>query len=284
MAAPELPAALPQLACSLPGGDQLHVALHGAHVLRWHSAGRERIYLSPNSLFDGKSAIRGGVPLCFPQFNQRVLGEHSLPKHGFARNLPWRVVQQASDQAQASVCFELVDVVATRALWPHAFVLRLTLRLRPSQLRMEIDVHNPGAQPWPFALALHSYLAVDDIAQTQLHGLQGQSYWDSVADPAAMDKLRTQTDAALRFDAETDRVYAAAAEPLRLNDELRITQSDNFTDTVVWNPGADLCARLADMPDDGYRHMLCVEAARINQPVSLAPGQTWSGWQQFDVL
>ena len=125
---------------------------------------------------------------------------------------------------------------------------------------------------------------MDDIAQTQLHGLQGQSYWDSVADPAAMDKLRTQVDAALRFDAETDRVYAAAAEPLRLNDELRITQSDNFTDTVVWNPGADLCARLADMPDDGYRHMLCVEAARINQPVSLAPGQTWSGWQQFDVL
>ena len=284
MAAPELQAVLPQLALSLPDGEQLQVALHGAQVLRWHSAGRERIYLSPNSLFDGKAPIRGGVPLCFPQFNQRVLGEQVLPKHGFARNLPWRVVQQSNDPAQASVCLELVDDAATRALWPHAFALRLTLRLRPGQLRMDLDVQNPSDLPWPFALALHGYLAVDDIAQTQLHGLQGQRYWDSVADPGAMTKLRMQSEAALRFDAETDRVYAAAAGPLRLNDALRITQSDNFTETVVWNPGAALCARLADMPDDGYRHMLCVEAARINQPVSLAPGQTWSGWQQFDVL
>jgi glucose-6-phosphate 1-epimerase len=30
------------------------------------------------------------------------------------------------------------------------------------------------------------------------------------------------------------------------------------------------------MPDDGWRQMLCVEAASIDTPVLLAPGQQWS--------
>jgi glucose-6-phosphate 1-epimerase len=33
------------------------------------------------------------------------------------------------------------------------------------------------------------------------------------------------------------------------------------------------------MPADGYRHMLCVEAACINRPVTLAGGQSWTGTQ-----
>ena len=62
------------LACqrlTLPCGDTVLVALQGAHMLSWISQGRERLFLSPNNLWDGKSAIRGGVPVCFPQFNQR---------------------------------------------------------------------------------------------------------------------------------------------------------------------------------------------------------------------
>ncbi|MFX6031775.1 hypothetical protein ABTE99_19565, partial [Acinetobacter baumannii] len=75
----------------LPSGDVAIVALQGAQVLSWVMAdGVERLYLSPRSVFDGHTAIRGGVPVCFPQFNQRG----PLAKHGFARNLPWRVVDE----------------------------------------------------------------------------------------------------------------------------------------------------------------------------------------------
>jgi len=38
------------------------------------------------------------------------------------------------------------------------------------------------------------------------------------------------------------------------------------------------------MPPDGYRSMLCVEAARIDQPVTLAPQAQWQGWQELRVL
>ena len=47
---------------------------------------------------------------------------------------------------------------------------------------------------------------------------------------------------------------------------LAVTQSDTCPETVVWNPGPALSQRLADMPDDGWRHMLCVEAASIDGP------------------
>ena len=75
-----------------PQGDTALVALQGAQVLSWVAGGRERLYLSPRAVLDGQAAIRGGIPLCFPQFNQRG----PLPKHGFARNLAW-----SADAAQA---------------------------------------------------------------------------------------------------------------------------------------------------------------------------------------
>jgi glucose-6-phosphate 1-epimerase len=37
------------------------------------------------------------------------------------------------------------------------------------------------------------------------------------------------------------------------------------------------------MPDDGYRRMLCIEAAVIDKPVTLAPGEAWSGRQLLSV-
>ena len=51
----------------------------------------------------------------------------------------------------------------------------------------------------------------------------------------------------------------------------------------VLGVGAALCAKLADMPADGWQHMVCVEAAQIDAPVPLAPGATWTGWQHLTV-
>jgi len=56
---------------TLPSGDSVLVAEQGAHVLSWVAQGRERMFLSPANKWDGHSAIRGGVPVCWPQFNMR---------------------------------------------------------------------------------------------------------------------------------------------------------------------------------------------------------------------
>jgi glucose-6-phosphate 1-epimerase len=254
----------------------LTVALHGAQVLSWATAdGVERLYLSPSAVFDGQAAIRGGVPICCPQFNQRGM----LPKHGFMRNLPWA---QAPSDAPETLRLVLRDSQATRALWPHAFEARLEATLSRGQLRTALTLLNTDSAPWTFAAALHTYLRVDDIANARLEGLQGANRWDSLR-----DDRHVETAPALHFDAEFDSVYAAPAQPLRLvqpGGKLEISQSASCSETVVWNPGAVLGAKLADMPADGFRHMLCVEAARIDEPVLLAPGAQWQGWQQLRVL
>lgn len=271
---------LPALQLGLPSGDLAVVALQGAQVLSWVPAGgHERLYLSPRAVFDGHSAIRGGTPVCFPQFNQRG----PLAKHGFVRNLPWQWDAAATpeERAESGVSASLVlrDSAQTRAWWPHGFAARLTVTLTEGGLRIGLGAQNTGDSAWDFTMALHSYLAIPDIAQTRLDGLDGCARWDAVAD------VRDTQHGAVTFDGEYDSVFTAPGPALQLHSggarPLRIEQSATCGNTVVWNPGAVLCARLADMPEDGFRHMLCVEAAAIDQPVTLAPGAQWAGWQQL---
>ena len=270
-------AGLPACELALPQGDRLLVALHGAHVLSWVSGGQERLYLSPQSMLDGQAAIRGGVPVCFPQFNQRGPLADRLPKHGFARNVAWQADAPELDAEQARLTLRLSDNAQTRAWWPQAFALALHIDMSPGALQLTLDVHNTDDQPLAFSGALHTYLAVPDVTLATLHGLGGQSEWDSLTHTPA------QAADTIRCVAEFDRVYEAAPEPLTLNQTLHISQSPSWAHTVVWNPAQDLCKRLTDMPDEGWRHMLCVEAAQVFTPITLPAGGRWTGWQRLQV-
>lgn len=258
----------------LPNGDSAVVAEHGAHLLSWQSAGVEHLYLSPGSMWDRRSAIRGGVPVCWPQFNQRG----GLVKHGFARNLPWRVGAVRLQAQRAELDLHLVANAQTLAWWPHDFQVCLTIALFAAGMRLTFTVDNLGEQALAFSGALHSYFRVDEVTQTHLLGLQGRPEWDAVTD------VHGQGAAVLGFAGEFDRVYGGEAAPLVVRDGRRslcITQSQTWAQTVVWNPGAAKCKTLADMPDDGFRYMLCVEAAQVYKPIVLHAGAQWQGWQQF---
>lgn len=227
------------------------------------------------------------MPLCFPQFNQRALGDVALPKHGIARTATWALAPNTPPESElAQVRFILRSDAATRALWPADFTACFTAVLAPGGLRLMFEVTNTGSVAWPFALALHTYLKVDDIAGTRLDGLEGLSFWNGVRH-LQQPQARQQQVGALTFRAETDRIYEGVHAPLTVSHaggRVAVTQSSCLPEAVVWNPGARLCAVLDDMPDEGYRHMLCVEAARIHVPVVLRPGQSWSGWQDLRVM
>ena len=80
-------------------GDQVVVLQHGAQILSWMTAdGVERLYCTSRLPSEPKP-VRGGVPVIFPQFNQRG-PDFTLPRHGFARQLPWyRVAPNVAAQA-----------------------------------------------------------------------------------------------------------------------------------------------------------------------------------------
>ncbi len=262
---------------SLPQGDSVFVAEQGAQVLSWQTGGLERLYLSPASVCDGTTAIRGGMPVCFPQFNQRG----TLPKHGFARNMAWRLVAEQSQGPEK--VFELSDNAQTLALWPVQFRAQLKVLLGAQSLKVQLSVQNLGLQTLHFTGALHTYLAVHQIDQVSLHGQAQQPEWDAAND--THQKCLGQ----LTFTSEFDRVYDVATEKQPtwvLHDgpqPLHISQSDSWGQSVVWNPGAEKCSQLKDMPSKGYQHMLCVEAARVTSSIEVPPSQQWEAWQQFTV-
>lgn len=255
-------------------GDRVEIHNYAAHITSWRSTdGIERLFLSQRSEFRPGVAIRGGVPIIFPQF----AGLGPLPKHGFARTSQWQRVSVPNESTDAAL-FRLQDSEATRTIWPQQFVAEYAIALDKEALRMTLTIRNTGDEPCSFTAALHTYLRVQDISLVSITGLQGLRYSDSAAGGA----IATEAAPAVLIHGEVDRIYFSTAEPITVNEPGQRSLACNakgFADTVIWNPGAEKGASLTDLETDGYRRMLCVEAAAIAEPIVLLPEATWSGSQ-----
>jgi glucose-6-phosphate 1-epimerase len=277
------------LRLTAPDGAQATVLLHGAHVVSWRTPdGVERLYLSPQSAYENGRAVRGGVPVIFPQFE--MWGP--LPRHGFARTRQWQPVLAPCSAEVAVAVLMLRDDENSRSIWPHAFQAELTVSVGGERLDLELAVSHPATgqtadDALEFTAALHTYLRVDDVRRVSLQGLQRLRYRDSVNRTEQVD-----TNHELQVNGELDRIYFDSARPLRLHaltsepsaalslgGEVATIAAEGFRDVVVWNPGPEKCAQLSDMPPQGWQQMLCVEAACIGTPVRLAPGEEWVGRQ-----
>lgn len=78
----------PALRLATASGARAVVALQGAQVLSWTPpGGEERLYLSPQAVFDGRTAVRGG-----PQQPQRRLRgrRHGRSAQGLSPQAPLR--------------------------------------------------------------------------------------------------------------------------------------------------------------------------------------------------
>lgn len=252
------------------------VALHGGQVLSWTTAdGIERLFLGERAgagVAPG-GAIRGGIPVIFPQFGERGV----LRRHGFARHLPWAF---AGSDGEAAV-FVLEDGPGT-AEWPHAFACRVAVSPAAQRLVVALEVENRGHDTFAFAAALHTYLRVDALEQVHVEGLQGCDYEDT----AAGGTLHRQTDHAVVFEGEVDRLYGDVVAPLELVEGSRRVQLEHagFGDAVVWNPGERLAAGIGDLAPGEHRQFVCIEAAQVLQPVVLPPGERWQGEQRLDAI
>src|SRR4051812_33321586 len=161
-------------------GAQLTVCAHGGHVLGWTPAGGQpRLWLSPTTECGPGLAIRGGIPVIFPQF----AGRGPLPKHGVARNRGWQVPETEpgiTPDGPATWRAVLTDDSATREIWPHRFELTLTATAAGDRLDLTFGVRNTGTEEWAFTAALHSYLALGHPG-TLIHGLGGRPAEDNAA-------------------------------------------------------------------------------------------------------
>jgi len=249
------------------------IYLHGGHVTRWQPHGAAPVlFLSRRAVYAPGAAIRGGVPLVFPWFGPHPR-QPRAPMHGFARSRTWRLLSRGPGPDDGVVVeLGLEDDDATRALWPFAFSLRYRVTVG-SALTLALEVANTSPAPFVFETALHTYLAVGDVAAVSISGLEETSYIDK-AD--AMTRKRHGPDP-LRLTGETDRVFLGTRARCVVSDpalgrRLVVDKTGSST-TVVWNPWADRAAAIADLEPEGWRRMVCVETANAaDDALTLAPG------------
>jgi len=239
---------------STPEGAEATISLFGAHLMSWKTAdGKERLFLSQRSALDGSAAIRGGVPVIFPQFATRGEGL----RHGFARTSTWRVAEQANGWAELALA--QTDLPRNHfQSWPRAFELRLRFELKANALEIRYTVRNTGQQDFSWAGALHTYFAVEEFDQATLDGMPFTG---------ALDDIRPATPL-LRLD--------TGGGTLQL-------EQQGFSEWVVWNPGAQGAAATADMDDSDYRRFVCIEPARVDKQV-LPAGAEWTGLHTISLI
>jgi glucose-6-phosphate 1-epimerase len=220
--------------------------------------------MSQQAKFDGKTALRGGIPVCWPWF-----GRIAAPAHGFARSSEWQLVEHRESEAGVIVSLGLKPSEETLAVWPHQFDARLNVEIG-DELKVTLDVKNTDEQPWTFSGALHTYLNVADIHNTTTTGM-GAEYIDSLRGGKIC-----QGGAELVLTDTIDRVYTQPEAQILVADkklERTLTvENQGHNSAVLWNPWAEGAAGMGDMQDDGYLTMLCVEST-LHAP-SLEAGKT----------
>lgn len=287
MTSPLVTADLPDsvtLAAGEGGLDLLRVAtplataevyLHGAHVSAWTPAGEQPVlWMSNHSDFAPGKAIRGGVPICFPWFGAgREPG--LTPPHGFARIVPWRLVEAREEDDVVTLTLRLTSAdvadLEAAAPWPHDFETTYTVRIG-RELGLALTVRNSGEEDFSYEQALHTYLDVADVRTTRVLGLDGAEYLDKT--PGGGPGRTQQGE--ITFTGETDRVYAATGTAVVDDGRRRIgAAKEGSAHTVVWNPWAGKAAAMADYGDDEWPGMVCLEAANaLEEAVTLSAGQS----------
>jgi glucose-6-phosphate 1-epimerase len=266
------PGGLIRAVISTPAAEA-DVYLQGAHVTHWTPRGqRPVLFVSPKSLFVPGKAIRGGVPVIFPWFGDRSDGKPG-PAHGFARNSEW-VIEGTNlrNDGCVEIKLALAPNEAARGLGYAGFHLRFRVTIG-SELEMELETRNDAKEPLTVEEALHTYLAVADICQVFVSGLEGTAYIDKT-DGFKRKKLGNDP---LRITKETDQVHLSTKSTCVVHDPVWnrriIVEKSGSDSTVVWNPWIDKTKGMSDMAPDDWKGMICVETANAaDNAIHLPPG------------
>uniref|UniRef100_A0A7N0TNQ5 Glucose-6-phosphate 1-epimerase n=1 Tax=Kalanchoe fedtschenkoi TaxID=63787 RepID=A0A7N0TNQ5_KALFE len=178
-----------------PAGSTAEVLLYGGQVISWKNQRREELlFISSKAFRKPPKAIRGGIPVCFPQvvalltllcrkikatffstpsapFQHFMLVQQfgnlgALEQHGFARNKFWSLDPDPAPLPptnQSSVDLLLKSTDQDTKTWPHSFELRLRVTLSAGKLTLIPRVRNTDSKPFSFTFALRNYLSVSDI-------------------------------------------------------------------------------------------------------------------------
>lgn len=256
---------------------QALISVYAGQVLSFKPVSQEvdLMFLSSKAYYQDGKAIKGGVPICWPWFGADPEGK-GRPAHGFVRNRMWEVIEtDLNSKGEVKVTLGLNDTPETQAIWPCSFQLRLVITISET-LSLELMTHNTGNQAFTITQAFHTYFSVKDIHRATVTGLDGKSYLDKV--DAGQQK---QQSGDVKISSEVDRIYLDVSNDLIIRDEALnrqiIIRSQGSQTAVVWNPWEKIAKEMADLLDDDYLHLLCVETTNAAaNTILIQPGSQFS--------
>ncbi|XP_021890991.1 putative glucose-6-phosphate 1-epimerase isoform X3 [Carica papaya] len=266
-----------------PRGASVRVSLHGGQVLSWKTdRGEELLFTSSKAVFKPPHPVRGGIPICFPQFGQR----ESLEQHGFARNKIWAIdanpppLHPNDSNGKPSIDLLLRPSEDDLKIWPHSYEFRLRVSLgADGNLTMIARIRNVNCKPFSFSIAFRTYFSISDISEVRVEGLETLDYLDNLLQKEHF----TEQGDALTFESEIDRVYLNSRDVAIFDHEkkrtfvIRKEGLPDVVDAAVWNPWEKKSKAIADLGDEEYKQMICVDGAAIEKSITLKPGEEWTG-------
>ncbi|KAL3816042.1 hypothetical protein ACHAXA_010347 [Cyclostephanos tholiformis] len=282
-------------------GAKCTIYPYGAHLTSYvTSSGEELLFLSRDAILDGSRPIRGGIPLCFPQFGQP---DRSMPQHGFLRNNYWGEVRgsrvDCDEHAGISMELSLVDAINARGgAWGDdtKYDVRCTyaVKIYANRFETSIVIDNLGEEEFRFQVLLHNYFLVRDGTALNgevcnVIGLGGYNVHDKVSGERRV--LDAENFAVtVPKDRIIDREYAPPSGVIDLDLSISAGPSRNLSlkasgtvdgipvpvSGVVWNPHRDNAKAMIDFGDDQYLDMICVEPGLLTDVPPLGGGKVAS--------
>ncbi|MDT0594033.1 D-hexose-6-phosphate mutarotase [Glaciecola petra] len=254
------------------------ISLFGGHLLSYINKkdNRQRLWLSDEAIFDNQTPIRGGVPICWPWFGEASTSlPDNSPSHGFLRTQTWQV-EHAEDVVSQNKVRETKIILVPSQMNNVGFNTNLNVRLLikvGDSLIIHLETTNLSENPIELSQALHTYLSISDISNIVIDGVTG-SYLDKLTG-ISMPK----TPHPYLIDAEVDRIHSHVQEnkvmviDKETNEPLAQVSQRGHDSLVIWNPWIEKSARMKDMSKEGFKTMLCIEAANTDG-LQIGPKET----------
>lgn len=214
----------------------------GGIATRWQINGQDIFYLDAERFKDPTLSVRGGNPILFPISGNLIDNSYThngttytLKQHGFARELPWTVIEQQTLADRACLTVGLTNTDRTRAVYPFEFEVAFTYELQGHTVTLHQRYTNSSQEPMPLAPGFHPYFAVQDKSKLKLH-IPATHYDDNVSKTA-------QQPYNGEFDFTVDEIDAAftelssqsaSVEDAGAGRRLTLSFSPEFSTIVFW--------------------------------------------------
>ncbi|MEW6493394.1 MAG: aldose epimerase [Cyanobacteriota bacterium] len=212
----------------------------GGIITRWSIQDQDILYLDAERFKDSSLSVRGGIPILFPICGNLPDNtytyegkQYTLKQHGFARDLPWDVTDQVTNNL-VSLTLTLKSNHQTRAVYPFDFQLSFTYQLKGNTLEIQQRYTNHSTEPMPFSSGFHPYFFTSDKSQLEFE-IPASEYQDQITKEAhpfsgTFDLSRDELDLAFRQTTSTAASITDRGRRLKI----ALNYSDFYSTLVFW--------------------------------------------------